>query len=121
MPTSANGVDPAPLRILIDGAVYGVQRHGGINTYFNEVVARLARRPDTAVEVLLPLLPLSRPPRDRRVRLPRLVRQALFEPEFLPAREKEIRQRYRAEPWGETAASLLGHIERHLGPVGGRP
>jgi glycosyltransferase involved in cell wall biosynthesis len=73
MATSCNGAGTAPLRVLIDGAVYGVQRHGGINTYFNEVVARLARRPDTAVEVLLPLLPLSRPPRDRRVRLRRLL------------------------------------------------
>jgi glycosyltransferase involved in cell wall biosynthesis len=40
--------------ILVDGVVYGFQRFGGINTYFNEVMARLAKRPDTRVEVLVP-------------------------------------------------------------------
>jgi len=64
------------LHVLIDGAVYGIQRHGGINTYFNEVMARLARRSDTEIEVLLPFLALSRPPRVRGITARRL---------FLPA------------------------------------
>jgi glycosyltransferase involved in cell wall biosynthesis len=42
------------LHLVVDGIVYGFQRHGGINTYFNEVVSRLARRHDVSVTLLLP-------------------------------------------------------------------
>jgi glycosyltransferase involved in cell wall biosynthesis len=39
---------------MVDGVVYGFQQFGGINTYFNEVMSRLAKRPDTTVEIFLP-------------------------------------------------------------------
>lgn len=42
------------MRVIVDGIVYGRQTHGGINTYFNQVLPRIASRPETIVEVLLP-------------------------------------------------------------------
>lgn len=42
------------MHVIVDGIVYGRQRHGGINTYFNEVLPRLARQPDTHVDLLVP-------------------------------------------------------------------
>jgi glycosyltransferase involved in cell wall biosynthesis len=42
------------MQVIVDGIVYGRQRFGGINTYFNEVLPRLARRPDTRVDLLMP-------------------------------------------------------------------
>ena len=43
-----------PLRLIVDGIVYGIQRHGGINTIFDAILPRLARRSDTTVDLLLP-------------------------------------------------------------------
>jgi glycosyltransferase involved in cell wall biosynthesis len=42
------------MHLIVDGIVYGRQRFGGINTYFNEVLPRLARHPDTRVDLLMP-------------------------------------------------------------------
>jgi glycosyltransferase involved in cell wall biosynthesis len=42
------------IRIIVDGVVYGFQKFGGINTYFNEVMSRLAKRPSTKVEIFVP-------------------------------------------------------------------
>src|SRR6185437_7161346 len=42
------------MHVIVDGIVYGRQRFGGINTYFNEVLPRLARQPDTRVDLLMP-------------------------------------------------------------------
>jgi glycosyltransferase involved in cell wall biosynthesis len=42
------------MHVLVDGIVYGRQRHGGINTYLNQVLPRIARHPGTRVDLLLP-------------------------------------------------------------------
>jgi glycosyltransferase involved in cell wall biosynthesis len=42
------------MRVLVDGIVYGRQTYGGINTYFNQVLPRIARRPETDVDIFLP-------------------------------------------------------------------
>ena len=42
------------MHVIVDGIVYGRQRYGGINTYFNEVLPRIARQADTLVDLLLP-------------------------------------------------------------------
>src|SRR5690349_25099185 len=42
------------MHVIVDGIVYARQRFGGINTYFNEVLPRLARYPDTRVDLLAP-------------------------------------------------------------------
>ena len=42
------------MHVIVDGIVYARQRFGGINTYFNEVLPRLARYPDTRVDLLTP-------------------------------------------------------------------
>ena len=42
------------MHVIVDGIVYARQRFGGINTYFNEMLPRLARQPDTRVDVLIP-------------------------------------------------------------------
>ncbi len=42
------------MHVIVDGIVYARQRFGGINTYFNEVLPRLARHPDTQVHLLMP-------------------------------------------------------------------
>ncbi len=42
------------MRVVVDGIIYGRQRFGGINTYFNEVLPRIARYDDTHVRLLLP-------------------------------------------------------------------
>ena len=42
------------LRLVVDGIVYDFQKHGGINTYFNEILFRLSQRPGVGVTVLLP-------------------------------------------------------------------
>lgn len=46
----------------MDGIVYGFQKYGGINTYFNEVLPRLAGREGVTVEVLLPYPCQGQPP-----------------------------------------------------------
>ena len=50
------------MRVIVDGAVYGRQRYGGINTYFNQVLPRLARQADTRVDLLLPAERRGTPP-----------------------------------------------------------
>jgi glycosyltransferase involved in cell wall biosynthesis len=50
------------LHLLVDGKVYGFQKHGGINTYFNEVLSRLARRSDVTVELMCPQPCVGNPP-----------------------------------------------------------
>jgi glycosyltransferase involved in cell wall biosynthesis len=42
------------LPIFIDGVVYGFQTHGGINTFFNEVLWRLSQRPEVSIAIQLP-------------------------------------------------------------------
>ncbi|SRR5579883_75763 len=42
------------MNLVIDGIVYGFQRHGGINTYFNEILPRIARMAEVQVDILLP-------------------------------------------------------------------
>jgi glycosyltransferase involved in cell wall biosynthesis len=56
-PVVMRAVDAAPqppLRLVVDGIIYRHQIHGGINTYFNEVLPLLANRPDVEVELLVP-------------------------------------------------------------------
>jgi glycosyltransferase involved in cell wall biosynthesis len=50
------------VNVIIDGIVYGFQKYGGINTYFNEVLPRIAARPGTSVRVLLPRAAKGTPP-----------------------------------------------------------
>lgn len=50
------------MHVIVDGAVYGRQRYGGINTYFNQILPRIARRDDTRVDVLLPSERKGTPP-----------------------------------------------------------
>src|SRR5262245_22486038 len=42
------------MNLIVDGVVYGFQTHGGINTLFNQVLPRIAARPDTRVHLLVP-------------------------------------------------------------------
>ncbi|MBI4524937.1 MAG: glycosyltransferase family 4 protein [Deltaproteobacteria bacterium] len=63
------------LHLVVDGMVYGFQKHGGINTYFNEVISRLARRRDVFITLLLPYR--------CRGKLPKMTGQIFHEP--LPA------------------------------------
>jgi len=42
------------MKIAIDGVVYGFQKFGGINTYFNQVLPRIAQMQNTDVDILLP-------------------------------------------------------------------
>lgn len=42
------------MNIIIDGVVYGFQKFGGINTYFNQVLPRIAQSQKAGVEILLP-------------------------------------------------------------------
>jgi glycosyltransferase involved in cell wall biosynthesis len=42
------------MHIIVDGVIYGRQKYGGINTYFNYILPRLALREDTSVHLLLP-------------------------------------------------------------------
>ena len=59
-------------RVVIDGAVYGFQSHGGINTLFNEVLPRLAGEHGSPVDLLVPNGLRATPPRHPRLRwLPR--------------------------------------------------
>jgi glycosyltransferase involved in cell wall biosynthesis len=48
--------------VMVDGIVYGRQKHGGINTYLNHILPRIARYPDTRVDLLLPRHCLGVPP-----------------------------------------------------------
>jgi len=50
------------MHVIVDGTVYGRQRYGGINTYFNEVLPRIARQADTRVDLLLPTQRRGTPP-----------------------------------------------------------
>jgi glycosyltransferase involved in cell wall biosynthesis len=51
------------MRVIVDGVVYGRQTYGGINTYFNEVLPRLATRHGAAVDVFMPNTLRGAPPR----------------------------------------------------------
>jgi len=42
------------IQITVDGFVWGFQKYGGINTYFNQVLPRVAAFPDTQVDVFVP-------------------------------------------------------------------
>ncbi len=42
------------MHLIVDGIVYGLQRHGGINTFYNEVLPRLAEHHSVDVNLLLP-------------------------------------------------------------------
>jgi len=50
------------MNVIVDGVVYGFQKHGGINTYFNEILPRIARRADTRVNMLVPRVTAGTPP-----------------------------------------------------------
>jgi len=50
------------MHVIVDGVIYARQRYGGINTYFNEVLPRIAQKAHTSVDVLLPRDPQGRPP-----------------------------------------------------------
>jgi glycosyltransferase involved in cell wall biosynthesis len=60
-----------PLRVVVDGVVYGFQKYGGINTLFGEVLRRLANRADTVIDLLVPPRVAGRLPRGRIGRLRR--------------------------------------------------
>lgn len=42
------------MHVVVDGIIYARQRYGGINTYFNQVLPRIARHGQTRVDLLLP-------------------------------------------------------------------
>jgi len=48
------GKKSRPIRVIVDGIVYGFQKYGGINTYFNEILPLLSKRHDAVVDILLP-------------------------------------------------------------------
>ena len=50
------------MRVIVDGIVYARQTHGGINTYFNQVLPRIASRPGTTVDIFLPPVCKGAPP-----------------------------------------------------------
>lgn len=50
------------MHVIVDGTVYGRQRYGGINTYFNQVLPRIAREAGTRVDLLLPTQRRGTPP-----------------------------------------------------------
>lgn len=50
------------MQVIVDGVIYGLQRYGGINTYFNQVLPRLAVRYGAAVDVFLPVQRRGTPP-----------------------------------------------------------
>jgi glycosyltransferase involved in cell wall biosynthesis len=50
------------MRLIVDGIVYGRQTHGGINTYYNEILPRLANRYGIGVNLLLPRVCLGTTP-----------------------------------------------------------
>ena len=47
-------VERKDMQVVVDGIVYGFQRYGGINTYFDELLPRIARRHCVTVEMFLP-------------------------------------------------------------------
>ena len=51
------------MNVIVDGIVYGFQKYGGINTYFNALLPRIAAWPDTTVSVLVPRAAKGIPPR----------------------------------------------------------
>jgi glycosyltransferase involved in cell wall biosynthesis len=63
--------------VMVDGIVYGHQRYGGINTYLNQVLPRVARYPHTHVDLLVPARCMGVPPGPPVRHLPR---------DFLPTR-----------------------------------
>jgi glycosyltransferase involved in cell wall biosynthesis len=69
------GISPKPhgqlLRVVVDGVVYGFQKHGGINTLFGEVLPRLGRRADTVIDLLVPAGVVGRLPQGQIGRLGR--------------------------------------------------
>lgn len=42
------------MHVIVDGLIYARQRHGGINTYFNQVLPRIARQDHTRVDLFVP-------------------------------------------------------------------
>jgi glycosyltransferase involved in cell wall biosynthesis len=42
------------MHVIVDGIIYARQRYGGINTYFNQVLPRIARQGHARVDLLLP-------------------------------------------------------------------
>jgi glycosyltransferase involved in cell wall biosynthesis len=82
------------MHVIVDGIIYARQRFGGINTYFNEVLPRLARHPDTRVDVLMPRQHEGEVPGPPVRRLPR---------DFVPTRTGlSSRLDQRLEPMMET-------------------
>lgn len=71
------GAARSMIHVIVDGVVYGLQRHGGINTYFNQILPRLAARDDATVDLFVPRAPAGRLPGGCVRRLPR---------DFLPSR-----------------------------------
>ena len=59
------------MRVVVDGIVYALQEYGGINTYFNQLLPRLARRTDTQIDLFVPRRLKGRPPRSGIRWLPR--------------------------------------------------
>jgi glycosyltransferase involved in cell wall biosynthesis len=56
------GTTVAGFNLFVDGKVYGFQSHGGINTYFNKLLVRLARMEGVSVDLLLPRRCVGAPP-----------------------------------------------------------
>lgn len=50
------------MHVIVDGVIYARQRYGGINTFFNQVLPRIARHAHTTVDLLLPREPHGQPP-----------------------------------------------------------
>jgi glycosyltransferase involved in cell wall biosynthesis len=50
------------MHVIVDGVIYARQRYGGINTYFNQVLPRIARHAHTSVDLLLPREARGQPP-----------------------------------------------------------
>ena len=50
------------MHVIVDGIIYARQRYGGINTYFNQVLPRIAQHDHTRVDLLLPRERQGTPP-----------------------------------------------------------
>jgi len=51
------------LHVMVDGLVYGFQKFGGINSYFNSIIPHLARTPGVEVSLLTPRNMVGEAPR----------------------------------------------------------
>jgi len=56
------------MRVIVDGIAYRDYKYAGIITYYNEILPRIATKPNTIVDVLLPNASKGAPPPPARIR-----------------------------------------------------